>query len=246
MLNRFAKHLPLLLISSVLLASCGGGSSGASTVATGTETTSNSNSNSDTSTNTTTATTLGDCYALTPGVKFVRTDGSKKQVVQETFEGQLAYSAVELRANDTRFGALYQTISGGYVHLLGIGQYDGSGNPSGKDVYSSQAQFSVGTPVGQTVNLSYTNTKTRTAPTNSVTTANETLQFTFVGLETLTLGGRTFTDTCKLSTPDSVAGRTQLLWVAKGFGTIRQETQDAQGAIVPGTRNELTSIVSAP
>jgi len=52
--------------------------------------------------------------------------------------------------------------------------------------------------------------------------------------------------TCKFTTPGSSAGQTDVLWVAKGFGIIRTELEDAQGVIVAGSGVELATIVSAP
>jgi hypothetical protein len=230
------KKVSVITVLGALLTSCGGGGSSDSSASPGPLVTPG------------TFATAGwsDCFELTPGVKFVKTNGYKQLIVQETFEGQTAFGNVELRADDTRFGAFYLTISDGYIHLLGIAQYDINGVYKGKDVYSSEAQLPLDTSVGQTIQLSYTDTQTSTYSTPTVTTVNQTEQFTFAGFEDLTLGGRTFANTCKITGPDKVGGQVDVTWFAKGFGVIRQQTQDAQGLTVPGTRIELMTIVSAP
>lgn len=269
------KSISILTLSAsaALLAACGGGgseggASGVSTTTTAsttaiTETSSSTNTNStntnstttDTATSTTatqssgtgatTATTLGDCFALTPGTEFVKSDGYKKLVVQETFEGQSTYGSVELRSDDTRFGASYQTISGGYIHLLGVNQYDQGGIYNGKNVYSSSNQIPVDMTSGQTIQLNYTDTSTSTFD-NTTTTTNRSYQFTFVGLENLVLGGKLFSNVCKVKISNGSSSQSSVKWFAKGFGMIRSETQDATGVTVPGSRVELTSIVAAP
>lgn len=222
----------LVALSTVLLAACGGGgSSDPAPVAVPV-------------TGTVTTTSVGDCFVVTPGVKFVKSNGFKELAVQEAFEGVSAFGRVELRANDTRFSASYQTISGGFVHFLGMNLYDIAGVSKGKNVYSSGAQFPVDMTAGQTVQINYTDT--RTSNVTGTTSTHVSYALTFVGLESLTLGGRTFANACKFKTPGTVAGQTDVSWFAQGFGEIRSESQDAQGVMVPGSRVELATIVTAP
>lgn len=270
------KSISLLALSAsaMLLAACGGGggesnASGASnastatastTTATETGSSTNTNSTSTNSTTTdtastttsqssgtgaTTATTLGDCFTLAAGTKFVKSNGYKELIVQETFEGQSAYGSVELRSDDTRFGASYQTIGGGYIHLLGLNQYDQGGIYNGKNVYSSSNRIPVDMTPGQTIQLSYTDTST-SAFDNATTTTNRSYQFAFVGLENIMLGGKLFSNVCKVKISNGSSSQSSVVWFAKGFGAIRSETQDATGATVSGSRVELTSIVAAP
>lgn len=70
-------------------------------------------------------------------------------------------------------------------------------------------------------------------------------QMTFLGFENMTLAGHQFNNACKFSEPGD-AGKTDVFWLAKGFGTIRSEEHDAQGALVPGSRVEVKTIVNAP
>lgn len=225
-------YMTTLSASVVLLAACGGGSVSSTQPGTSTTTTS-------------AATTLGDCFTLTPGIKFINSNDFKTLIVQETFEGQTAFGVADLRADDTRSGVNYWTISGDDIHLLGINQYDQSGTLDGKNVYSSGAQFPANMVQGQTVQLNYTDTDTSYIA-NTTTVTNVSSQWTFDSLENLTLGGRLFTDVCKVKMTNGVSDQVDVIWFAKGFGAIRGETQDGQGNTITDSRIELTSIVTAP
>jgi hypothetical protein len=228
-INALLKKTALATFITATLASCGGGG-GNTDVA---------------SASSTSAPAFGDCFVLTPGVKFLKSNGYKELNVQETFEGQTAFGRVELRSDDTRFGAFYQTISDGFLHLLGSNDYTQQGVYDGKQVYSSGYQIPLATTPGQTVQVSYTNTTTF-VPTNTTSTSNKTTQLTFVGFENLTLAGHTFSNACKVSGPGVVNGQTDVAWVAKDYGVIKSESLDAQGVIVSGSTITLTSIVTAP
>ncbi len=245
-MNRQFPHLHLrafptrltALGTAILLAACGGGSPAPGTA---------EQQPSRDSVPVKTA-TLGECFKWTPGTKYSMSDGSKQLIVQEAFEGQTVTGWMELRANDTRFGGAYVAVDNTYVRLLGGVDYDDKGVLSSKEVFSADARFPVDMAAGQTVRLSYVETKTDLRPAPATTTTTITGQITFVGVEALTLGGRTFTDVCKIRVESSEGGTTfrSMVWVAKGFGNIRTEQLDAQGAAVPGTREELTAIISAP
>jgi hypothetical protein len=221
------KSLYAVNLIALFLTACGGG-------------------NADTaSASSTSVPAFGDCFVLTPGVKFLKSNGYKELNVQETFEGQTAFGRVELRSDDTRFGAYYQTISGGFVHILGINDYTQQGAFAGKQVYSSGDQFPLDMTPGQTVQVAYTITTT-SAQTGTTSTSNKTDQLTFVGFENLTLGGHAFSNVCKLKAAGVVSGQTDMAWFAKEYGVIKSESQDAQGVTVPGSAVTLTSIVTAP
>jgi hypothetical protein len=226
------KHSAYLAaLSAVLLAACGGGGSSDPAPVTAPATVA-------------AVASFGACFELTPGVKFIQSNGFKKLVVQEVFEGSSAFGRADLRSDDTRMYVNYQAISGGFVHMLGVNEYDDKGVSDGKQVFSSSDQISVDLAAGQTAQLNYTETRTSNYAPTSTTSRTESV--TFVGFENLTLGGRVFADTCKFTAPASVAGQTNVTWLAKGFGAIRSEKQDAQRVLVAGSRIELTTIVSAP
>ena len=185
------------------------------------------------------------CFELKPGIKFLKSNDFKQLNTQETFEGVNAFAGVELRSDDTRSGARYQTISGGFVHLLGLYDYTQQGVLAGKAVYSSSAQIPLDFAPGQTVPLNYTVTSTSNA-VGSTSTKNVNSSLTFVGFENLKLGGRVFANTCKIKLLESVAGDAEVIWFAQGFGFIASETQNAQGATVTGSRVELVTVLAGP
>lgn len=229
-----------ILLSSALLVACGGGGGG-----------SDSTSSLPPAPPATAASaTFGDCFKWTPGVKFNLSNGSKTLIVEEQFEGQSAIGAVELRANETRSGARYHTVNDTNVQILGINDYTIAGVYSGKYVFSSELRFPSTMTPGQTVRMTFTETRTLVNPAPSVEVTTLTEENIFVGLEDLTLGGRTFSNVCKISSTNLSQGSNtttkSVSWVANGFGTIRSETQTTQGVLVPGTRVELATVITAP
>lgn len=225
-------HISILLIS-ITLTACGGGGSPDSAV-----------TQSNDPINAANAAILGNCFKWTPGVKYVKNDGYKTLMIEEQFEGQTAITDMELRPNDTRFGGVYIIVDANFVTVLGLNDYNGNGVYNGKDVYTN-FRLPAEMAVGQTVQINYGITRTRMIPP-SVTNGGQATQYKFEGFETVTLGGRTFTNVCKLRSPSLTAGQTSVEWVARGFGVIKQEDQDAAETTVPGTVRQLVTIVVAP
>jgi hypothetical protein len=222
--------LSLLTIVAAVVAACGGGGS--------------SEQKAQAPNTLTAGPKIGDCFIWTPGTKYTKTNGYANLIVQEQFDGRQAIGAVELRSNGTRFGAEYTAVGDTDVQVLGVIDYDNNGAFNYQRVYSGFT-FPINLAPGQKVQRTVTVTETRaTPPSPAPTTQNE--EWTFVGFENLTLGGRRFTDVCKVSSPSGSAGKTYVAWFAKGFGNIKYETLDAQGALVPGDGAELEKIVSAP
>jgi hypothetical protein len=151
---------------------------------------------------------------------------------------------MELRPNDARFGGAYLNLDADFVTILGTTDYDAAGVYQGKEVYTN-FRLPVNMAPGQTVNVNYSFTRTRANPP-STTNGGNTTQYKFKGFESLTLGGRTFADVCKLRSTTDAAGEIAVQWVAKGFGVIKQERQDANGATLSGTARELVTIEVAP
>ncbi|WP_187364116.1 hypothetical protein [Massilia genomosp. 1] len=207
-------------------------------------------------TSTSASPSFADCFQVTPGTQYTTSDTYTHVVVQEMFEGVMAYGIVELRDNGARRGGPYFTLDNNVYRMLGVGQYDTSGAQKGKDVFSKEASFPLTMVAGQTVMANYTNTSTswhlefdKSGASRIVTnTEVETLsdELTFVGFDTITVAGRQFANACKIAFPGSVAGQVSMTWRAKGFGWIRTEEQTAQGALVPGTRVEIVKIIAAP
>jgi hypothetical protein len=225
--------LTAIFAAITMLAACGGGGGDSTT--------------SGTLVTTVTPTpAFSDCFVLTPGTKFVLNDGYKMLVVQEPFNGQTAYGYRELRPNDSTFGTTYMAKDDSYITLLG--NLDDSGSTN---VYTGY-RFPANMSAGQTANITYSEVDTVISPPptpspQTFTYNNQTASLTFVGFEDLTLGGKTFAHTCKISSPYYAdATKTDYSWFAKGFGWIRRIVLDAQGNAVPSTLRELTSVVAAP
>ncbi len=220
-MSQFARKMSVAAVLSVMLASCGGGGSDAYHA-------------------------LGDCFELTPGVKYVRSNDNLTWIVEEIFEGKPAFGEVKLFADGVRTGVDYQNISDGFVRLLGFIEYDEDGEASYKKVFSDRAQIPVNLAQGETIEINFTDTETELTPPGTSTITDRTITLTFNGLENLTLGNRLFENVCKLTTPDSTKGHSRVVWAAKGFGVIQEEIQDERGVIVADSRVALKQILSAP
>jgi hypothetical protein len=218
-MNEFARRMAVITGMSLLLASCGGGA---------------------------TVGSLSECAELTPGVKFIRSNGNLTWIVQEMFEGQPAFGEVKLSASGVREGVDYQTVSGSFIHLLGFIGYDENGVPDYKNVFSKTARISVNMAPGETILLNFTDTETGFDPPVTSTSTDKAIKLLFSGFENLTLGGREFESVCKIIVPDVVQGQYRVTWIAKGFGVVQEEIQDVHGVTLPDSRIVLTQIVASP
>ncbi|MDM5176330.1 hypothetical protein PO883_03885 [Massilia sp. DJPM01] len=221
-----------IALSCVLVAGCGGGSS-------------DNNTAPAKPVVVPAAPAFADCYERTPGVKFTTTDKYTHMIVQEMFEGAMAYADVYLRENGTRLAAVYNAFDGKVFTPLGLTQYNEAGVYEDKYVYSKEAALVLNKVPGQAIVLHFTETITRA---NSLTTEVKTVndELTFAGFETITVAGRIFANTCKITGASDVQGQLAVGWMAKGFGWIRTEDQSATGTLVAGTRNEIVTIITAP
>jgi hypothetical protein len=217
-MNEFVRKMAITGMT-LLLASCGGGA---------------------------TVGSLGECAELTPGVKYIRSNGNLTWIVQEMFEGQPAFGEVKLSASGVREGVDYQTVSSSYIHLLGFIGYDDTGVPDDKNVFSKTARIPVSMYPGETILLNFTDTETGFEPPVTSTSTDKAIKLLFSGFENLTLGGREFENVCKIIVPDVTRGQYRVTWSAKGFGVVQEEIQDVQGVTLPNSRIVLTQIVAAP
>ncbi|WP_143131326.1 hypothetical protein [Noviherbaspirillum humi] len=113
-------------------------------------------------------------------------------------------------------------------------------------VYSDGAKIPLDLAVGQTIQINWTTTDNSLYSPPSVTTRSEGAVITFNGYEDLTIAGRAFLNTCKLTDKYIPTGKTSVVWLAKGFGPIRSEELDEKGVVVPGSRKEISAILAAP
>ncbi|MDC8760513.1 hypothetical protein [Janthinobacterium fluminis] len=192
------------------------------------------------------APTFGDCAVYTPGVKYLRSNGDRVEIIQGKFEGSDAFALAEFRPNNTRSVEFYQKIEGGYVRPLGQYEYDAAGAFLAKSVVTGDTGIPLNILPGKSVEMKYAVMSNTSTAGGALVPENYAETFTFIGFEDVVLAGRTFANVCKYTIRRPGETTQEAFWLAKGFGLIRYETLDAQGAAMPGRRTELTSIISAP
>lgn len=231
----------LLLATSMCatLAACGGGGD-------------------DSATPTTTpaaAPSFASCFDVTAGVAYTMTDPDAGGVsdgvlmLKESFEGTVRSATVELQnATSVRSSANYWSQESNGIRFWGDVSYDGAGTAELKTVFSDGFLLPLNMQAGQSADLSYNATSTYLSGSQAGETETSALHesWTFEGFETLTLGGKTFTNVCKIKSSSIPVGEDgpTTLWVAKGFGTVRVQHTDDKGAIVE--ESQLESITAQP
>lgn len=178
-------------------------------------------------------------------MKYVDTYGNTQAVSKAVFEGIPTIAMTETRADGTIFGIAYQHVIGNTLYMPGIFDYTSNNIPSGKFVNSADAKISLDLVPGQSTVTHYTVTRTA-YPANTTSIESETVAFTFVGFETITVANRTFANACKITFAPEKNGDIYTSWFASGFGSARAYTKDAKGATVQGSFNEIVKIIAAP
>jgi hypothetical protein len=221
------------------LAACGGGD----------------DSTTPTATPTPAASSFAACFDVTAGVAYTMTDPDAGGVsdgvlmLQESFEGVVRSATVELvNATSVRSSATYWSQESNGIRFRGAIDYDGTGTAEWKTVLSDGFLLPLNMQAGQTADLNYTETRTYLSGPQAGQTETSALHegWTFEGFETLTLGGRTFTDVCRIKVSPIPAGEDgpTTLWLAKGFGMIRVQNTSGDGAIVE--ESHLETITAQP
>jgi hypothetical protein len=188
---------------------------------------------------------LASCFTLTPGHAFTTTSGRRHTVVSEAFNGAQRTGLINTRSDGARTFANYWTVEAAGVRFWGGQDYaeDAANTVTSRIVNSDGNLLPLSLQPGQSVTLNYTETTTEFDPPNpdrvsSVTVADP---WTFEAFDTLTLGGRNFTNLCRMRLTFSEGGSNQV-WVAAGFGPIRYVGRDAAGAVVG--EDALVSVIS--
>lgn len=235
---------PFLFITSLCaaLAACGGGD--------------------DDATVTPAAATFAACFDVTAGVAYTMTDpdltvdggapdgiSDGVQMINEPFEGTARSASVELaNATSVRTAATYWSQESDGIRFWGLLDYDGAGTPQTKTLHSAGFVLPLTMQAGQSAALSYTDTISQLSGDQAGQTDTVARQetWTFEGYESLTLGGKTFTDVCRIKTLAAQPGEDgpSTLWFAKGFGVIRFQHTDSAGTIVEGS--SLETITAQP
>lgn len=238
--SRFTNLLRATPLCALLLSACGGGSDGDAATAPAAAATPSA---------------FASCFEITAGVAYTTTDagGTPDGVLltREAFEGSVRNTGVSfVDATQVRSVATYWSQEANGIRLWGDIDYDNAGAPERKVVFSDGALLPLAPQVGQAMALGYTVTITPLSPSAGSQVGTQAVQetWTFEGFETLTLGGRTFTDSCRLRrlAADAAANGDgpSTLWFAKGFGNIRARHTDSTGAVLEET--ELQTITASP
>ena len=157
-------------------------------------------------------------------------------------------ASVELaNATTVRTAATYWSQESDGIRFWGLLEYDGTGNAQTKTLHSAGFVLPPTMQAGQSAALSYTDTISQLSGDQAGQTDTVARQetWTFEGFETLTLGGKTFTDVCRIKTIAAQSGDgPSTLWFAKGFGIIRFQHTNSAGTIVQGS--SLEAITAQP
>lgn len=238
-LMRLSRTKTFLLAASscAALAACGGGDDAATTPAGPA------------------ASTFAACFDVTAGVAYTMTDpdaggtSDGVRMLKEIFEGAERSASVELTdATDMRSAATYWSQEAQGIRFWGRLDYDENGAAQTKTLHSEALMLPLNMQTGQSAVLAYTDTISALSGGQAGQTETEARQetWTFEGFESLTLGGRTFADTCRIKTVAAESGEDgpSTLWFAKGFGIIRIQHTDSAGAIVE--ESSLDAITAEP
>jgi len=213
------------------LAACGGGGDGAS------------------SPTTPAVATFADCFTVTPGVAYTVAGSfpGKILMVQEDFNGTVRPGMVDFtKEGSDRDQANYWSPEANGIRFWGAVNYNNPDHTaSSRDVSSDGNLMPLNMLAGQTAALNYTVTTTYL---NDGSTSTQAVQesFTFEGFETVTLGGKTFENVCRLKSvePANTADGSSTTWWAKGFGLIHARHTDSAGTV--DSETTLDTVTAQP
>ncbi len=214
-----------------------------------------SDDDSTTPTTTPTSSAFADCFDLTAGVAYTMAnldeggdDAGRNdvRVLQESFEGVVRPASVDLdEGTNTRSNAAYWSRESNGIRFWGFLDYDFTGTLLTKTLHSDGFVVPLAAQAGQSIALSYTDTTSYLsggqAGQTETTPRQET--WTFEGFESLTLGGRTFTNVCRIVSLNQEDGPTTM-WFAKGFGIIQARHTNSAG--VMQEESTLVTITAQP
>lgn len=242
------KHLFLTAALCALLAACGGGDDDASTP------TAAPSAPPPPAAPVPAAPTFAACFTVTPGVAYTMTDpdgggSGKVLMVNEAFDGSARAGSVEfVGTTDVRSAATYWSPESNGIRFWGSVDYDATGAAQSKHVHSPEFLLPLSLQAGQSTVLKYTDTTQQLTGAQAGQTDTEAFEetWTFEGFETLTLGGKTFTDTCRVRTLAASAGEDgpSTLWFAKGSGVIRVRHTNSAGQVVE--ESSLDAVTAQP
>ena len=197
-------------------------------------------------------TPLARCLAYAPGTQFAMSDGTRWHIIAAPFQGQPAFGAAQMREDDSLVGAQFYVSDALDFRLLGDVVFESPGSNASATAYFSGYRIPITLAQGASVQLrGMTTTYSFAAPgaEPEIIHAQQASTLTFLGLESLELGGHAFATTCKLKSEgdsgDDDLHWSQVVWIAQGYGVIQREDFDRDGNAVSGSRYQLTHIISA-
>jgi len=181
------------------------------------------------------AATFADCFVITPGVIYTTTGDLKEKIVgvKESFEGaERTGIAVAPVATGVRDAVAFWSPEADGIHFWGQVNYNNADHSASSKDVSQGNVLPLTMQVGQSVTLDYTETSTFF---NDGTTSTQPLKatVTFEGFETVTFGGKTFDNACRIKTVDPTHPQDGVStdWYAKGFGLIHSHQLDGAGNV---------------
>lgn len=248
--DSFSLSLALTIAAITFLTSCGGGSSSnqdANAVTTPTANTAAVNNDASSGQESDISRKVADCFQLTPGVKYILSNGIHVEIELGQFEGQTAYKTKDTKPGTSFLRESFDVLTASYIGALGGNIYDANGVQKGKYVFSGERiPFSI--VPGQSIIVDGTTTTTYFNPPETKFASGK-LKKTFLGFEDVTLGGRLFKDTCKFRTESGEPLAANEIaspstdWYAKGFGAIRFDYLNEDQVT---ERTELVTVIAAP
>jgi hypothetical protein len=184
--------------------------------------------------------TVGDCYKLTAGNEYELTDGSKRVIVSEKFNEIDAFGEATY-VNNQLSSTTYRTVTETDVTFIGLAA------PTKTTIFKGNilpATMKTGDTTTVEFKVDFTTINTDATP-GETKTATLTQGTRFVGVEDLTLHGKTFPGVCKVEVkaPNSRDGSFYMSWYANGFGKIKTIKYDASNNEIAGTTIELLKVV---
>lgn len=199
--------------------------------------------------------TFADCFRIVDGLAYTMTDpdgGDASQatkMVREAFEGVTRPAMVEMAGTtDVRSAASYWSAESNGIRFWGNLAYDANGAAEAKTLHSDGFLLPLNMQAGQSAALTYTDTSTQLSGTSAGQTETVTRQenWTFEGFESLTLGGHTFANVCRIRVTDPADTEfgPSKFWYAPGAGIIKFQSTNSAGEVIE--ESVLKTITAQP
>jgi hypothetical protein len=196
------------------------------------------------------APTFGNCFEVVAGIAYTMGGDFESNVlmVEEAFDGTVRTGARDSsKTTGERLSASYWSQDSSGIRFWGDMLYENDA-ASEKDVFSAGFLLPLSLQAGQLATLNYTRTTHYLTGNQAGQTSTQTIQqtWTFEGFETMTLGGKTFENVCrvKVAEPADTEFGPSTQWYARGFGLIRIQNTNGAGQVVE--ESSLETITAQP